>query len=151
MQELRIIIAGGRDFDDWNLLKNVINNYLKVTNPSYKAPVIISGCAKGADKLGEHFAEYFDFDLKRFPANWEKYGKSAGMIRNTEMAKYAMADESHGVLFAFWNGRSKGTKHMIDIADRFGLEVHVIRYDEKRYEIPGAHVRFDDNSGEEVD
>lgn len=57
-----------------------------------------------------------------FPANWDKHGKSAGHIRNAEMAKYADA------LVAFWDGKSKGTKGMIDYATRCNLRVKVVRY-----------------------
>lgn len=128
MKEVRIIIAGGRDYDDWNLLCNIIDNYLKDIYPMYKLPTIISGGCKGADELGERYAEYFGYELKRFPADWYKYGKAAGPIRNAEMAKYAVADGSYGVLFAFWDCKSKGTENMIETAEKYGLEVHIISY-----------------------
>ena len=64
------------------------------------------------------------------PANWEYYGKRAGMIRNGEMARYASEDpDNEGILIAFWDGKSRGTKGMINIAYRTGLEVVVIRID----------------------
>ena len=98
-----------------------------VDNPSQVK--FISGTAKGADILGEQFAYTYEYDVKRFPADWNTYGKSAGYRRNAEMAKYA--SEAYGVLFAFWDGQSKGTKHMIDLANKYGLEVHVVNYKEK--------------------
>ena len=64
--------------------------------------------------------------VKRFVPDWNTYGKSAGYRRNAEMAKYA--SEAYGVLFAFWDGQSRGTKHMIDLANKYGLEVHVVNY-----------------------
>lgn len=133
MKEIRIIVAGGRDFDDYDLLHTAVekhfrklmdDNILKV----YYQIEIISGCARGADRLGEIFADKHEFDVRRFPADWNKYGKRAGYIRNAEMAKYAVADGSYGVLFAFWDGKSRGTKNMIETAEKYGLEVNVIMY-----------------------
>ena len=62
------------------------------------------------------------------PANWDLYGKSAGFRRNIEMADYAIADNSRGILLAFWDGKSKGTKHMIDIANKYKMEVNIVYY-----------------------
>lgn len=133
MKELRIIVAGGRDFKDYNLLSNTIMQYLEdvddtgiVSNP--KQVKFISGTAKGADSLGEQFAYTWGYDVIRFPADWERFGKSAGYRRNAEMAIYASENGNDGVLIAFWDGRSRGTKHMIDLAVRYGLDVHVVNY-----------------------
>lgn len=114
----RIIIAGGRDFNDYQMLLNNIRPLL-----DYDQTIeIVSGCAPGADKLGEKFADFFELPISKFPANWSKHGKAAGPIRNLEMAKYA--DE----LIAFWDGKSKGTKNMIDTATKQGLKINVIIY-----------------------
>jgi hypothetical protein len=142
---MRIIIAGGRDFDNYELL---VNNAVSIvarlagqntekkftsTGFEYIVPVdkiyeIVSGCAKGADQLGEKFAKAFKFQLKQFPADWDKFGKSAGYKRNEQMALYAKEDPNFGVLIAFWDGKSKGTKHMIDLAYKHGLKVFVVNY-----------------------
>jgi hypothetical protein len=82
---------------------------------------IVCGEARGADKLGRQFAEKHNYTVVSFPANWDKYGKAAGHIRNTEMRDYS----TH--LVAFWDGKSRGTKHMIDIALKARLIVRVIR------------------------
>lgn len=133
MRELRIIVAGSRGFEDYQLLSNILMNYLSemddkdvVDNPNQVK--FISGTARGADTLGEQFAYTYEYDVKRFVPDWDTYGKSAGYRRNAEMAKYA--SEAYGVLFAFWDGKSKGTKHMIDLAKKYGLEVHVVNYKE---------------------
>ena len=83
---------------------------------------IVSGTAAGADTLGERYAQEKGYEVKKFPAQWDLYGKSAGYKRNQQMAEYADG------LIAFWDGKSKGTKHMIDIANKMGLKVRVIRY-----------------------
>ena len=131
VRELRIIVAGSREFNDYDLLRDTLMQYLDfmddkdvVDNPSQVK--FISGTAKGADVLGEQFAYTYEYDVIRFPPDWDTYGKSAGYRRNAEMAKYA--SEAYGVLFAFWDGKSKGTKHMIDLAKRYGLEVHVVKF-----------------------
>ena len=127
MDELRVIIAGGRDFDDYDLLKKyVIKIITKKTLTPYSTK-IISGCARGADKLGEKFAKEMSLDIISFPADWEKFGKSAGYRRNVEMAKFA-SEKGKGILIAFWDGKSKGTNHMINIANQHNLEIYVVSY-----------------------
>jgi hypothetical protein len=114
---MKVIIAGGRDFSDYEKLKNYCDEIL-----SNKSDVeIVSGVAKGADLLGEKYAEENNYSLKQFPADW-KLGRGAGHIRNTQMANYA------DTLIAFWDGKSKGTKHMIETAREKGLSVNVCRY-----------------------
>ena len=117
----KIIIAGGRDFMDYNLLKKKADKILQEKKVTHKI-VIISGCARGADTLGLRYASENAFDVEEYPANWDKYGKKAGYMRNVEMAENADA------LIAFWDGKSKGTKHMIDIATERNLPTRVIRY-----------------------
>ncbi len=115
---MKVIIAGGRGFSDFQLLyakcEEILANKTDVE--------IVSGTAKGADKMGEHYAKLKGFTVKQFPAEWDKYGKSAGYIRNKDMADYA------DILISFWDGESKGTKHMIDLATERNLSIHIINY-----------------------
>ena len=105
----RVIVAGTREFDNYSLLRMKLTDYLlPIPNEEIE---IISGTARGADKLGEQYASDYNLKCIKFPADWNTYGKSAGYRRNAEMAKYA--SQEHGVLFAFWDGKSKGTGHMI--------------------------------------
>lgn len=85
---------------------------------------IVSGHAPGADMLGEKFAKAFGYPLKIFPADWEKYGRAAGPIRNEQMARYT-AEADRGMLIAFPVGESRGTRNMIKLAKQYGLEVVV--------------------------
>lgn len=82
---------------------------------------VVSGCARGVDRLGEQWAQMRSIPIKRFPANWDRDGRSAGPIRNRQMANYAEA------LVAIWDGESKGTKNMIEEAERRGLVVFVLQ------------------------
>lgn len=115
---MKLIIAGTRTFTDYQLLCTECKKILDQVKFE-----VVSGCAKGADLLGERFAKDHELFIHRFPAEWEKHGKRAGFIRNEDMAKFANA------LLAFWDGNSKGTKHMIDLAKKNKLYVKVIRYD----------------------
>jgi len=79
----------------------------------------LSGAARGADTLGEEWAVMCGIPIEKYPADWNAHGKSAGYKRNTVMAEHAEA------LIALWDGKSRGTAHMIEIAKRHGLRVHV--------------------------
>ena len=115
---IKVIIAGGRNFDDFNKLCQVCDEFLQGQNNIE----IVSGAYKGADLLGERYAAERNYQIKQFPADWRRYGKSAGLKRNTEMAAYA------DILIAFWDGKSKGTKNMIDLATQAGLKVKVFYF-----------------------
>lgn len=131
MKELRVIVAGSRDFDDFQMLMSscagILSNILTENN-DLEDVRFISGTARGTDRLGEQYAQIAGYEISRFPADWDGLGKRAGYVRNAEMAEYAIADGSYGVLIVFWDGKSKGTKHMIDLAQRKGLEVHIVRF-----------------------
>jgi len=121
----RIIIAGSRGFTDYKYLEYVLDCYFNkyVSNKSEVA--IISGTANGADRLGELYAESHGIEVIRCPAEWNKYGRAAGYKRNEEMAILSMSEGYTGVLFAFWDGVSKGTKHMIDLAEKYGVYYYI--------------------------
>jgi len=116
---MKVIIAGGRDFDDYLLLHKVCHNMLRRQHRDIQ---IVSGTAKGADQLGEKYAYMNGYPVKKFPADWDEHGNSAGYIRNKQMADYADA------LIAFWDGKSNGTKYMIDLAKKMKLKVKIVNY-----------------------
>mgnify|MGYP003528564085 FL=1 len=119
--EFRVIIAGGRDFSDYELLKRKVLIYTNEVNKD-NLIVVVSGKAKGADSFGEKLAKEIGWKVLEYPADWDSNGKSAGYIRNIEMAKNADA------LIAFWDKKSRGTKHMIDAAEKNNLLVRVVNY-----------------------
>lgn len=116
---MHIIVAGCRDFNDYSVVENEMMNYIGKFIGKIEIE-IISGGAKGADALGERFAKEYNLSLKVVPADWKTYGRSAGPRRNELMARMA------GTLIAFWDGKSRGTKNMIDTAKKLGLRVKVI-------------------------
>ena len=113
-----IIIAGSRTFDDYQRLARAMDHLTQ----NLDGVEVVSGCARGADQLGERWAKERGHSVKRFPADWTRYGKRAGFVRNAEMAGYA----THAVLF--WDGRSKGTGHMLELAKKYNLKVRVIHF-----------------------
>jgi len=117
---MKVIVAGGRNFQDYALLEATLLHLFSNTSPDEIE--IVSGGAKGADALGEQFAKIRQMLIQRFPADWRTHGKKAGFIRNMQMAEAAEC------LVAFWNGSSPGTRSMIQIARSKGLRVRVIRY-----------------------
>ena len=121
MNEYKVIIAGGRHFDNYDLLKERCDYYLQNKMKEGRV-VVVSGHATGADALGERYAQERGLMCDAHPADWNKHGRAAGPIRNAEMAEEADA------LIAFWDGVSIGTKNMIDTAKSKGLKVAVVKY-----------------------
>ncbi|MCP6682939.1 DUF2493 domain-containing protein [Bacillus nakamurai] len=117
---IKVVVAGGRDFNDYDLLRCKLDSALR--NRQNEKIVIVSGKARGADSLGERYARERGYEISEHPADWDKFGKAAGYIRNKEMAEEADA------LMAFWDGKSRGTKHMIDLAKKNGLKIAIVYY-----------------------
>lgn len=117
---MKTIIAGGRDFNDYQALCD------KLTLHKYSITEVVCGGARGADALGKRWAEENNIPVKMFPARWNLHGRSAGMVRNVEMAEYS--DQ----LIAFWDGQSPGTRHMIGTATALHLDVSIHRYGENK-------------------
>ena len=115
----KVIIAGGRDFSDYEFLKLTMDHLLSNITSEIG---IVCGMAKGADLLGKRYANEKGYKVFCFPADWSSFGKSAGFVRNEEMAQNADA------LVAFWNGKSRGTQHMIKTAERYKLKIRVKNY-----------------------
>lgn len=118
----RIIICGSRDFCDKELCFKALDEILE----EFYNPEIVSGHAKGADTFGEEYAKTHSLKVTIFKPDWKKYGRGAGPIRNGEMLKYAM--EGTPVIIAFWDGKSKGTKNMIDQARKVNAKVYIVTY-----------------------
>ena len=122
MDNFKVIIAGSRGFSNYKLLREQCNKFLREKRKTNNI-IIVSGHARGADTLGEKYAQDEGFALEIYPAQWKKLGKQAGYRRNEQMAEVADA------LIAFWDGCSKGTKHMIDIMNEKNLLVRVVEYE----------------------
>lgn len=122
MENFKVIIAGSRGFSNYKLLREQCNKFLRDKRKTSNI-IVVSGHARGADTLGEKYAQDEGFTLEIYLAQWKKFGKRAGYRRNEQMAEVADA------LIAFWDGSSKGTKHMIDIMNEKNLLVRVVEYE----------------------
>ena len=124
---MKLIIAGSRSFTSYELLKFEVKKFIIEQNN--RPALIISGTARGADKLGERFATEYGIPIDRWPAKWEELGIRAGLIRNEEMAQIA----THCIVF--WDGKSRGTKNMIDVAIKYNLTVKIVHFENPIHEI----------------
>lgn len=115
---MRIIIAGSRTVSETD-----VRRALQRCAWAGFASAVVSGTARGADQYGENWAEENQIEIHRFPAEWEKYGKRAGPVRNKVMSENAEG------LIAVWDGESRGTHSMIDLATKRGLRIAVLRTD----------------------
>ena len=118
----KVIICGSRDFDNYELLKTKCDNILKNKKESGEDIIIVSGCARGADSLFFFFAKENGYEVLKFPANWNKYGKKAGYLRNEQMAEEANAC----IAFLRSDKECKGTKNMISLARKKKLLIREI-------------------------
>lgn len=117
---MKLIIAGSRTFNDYALLTKSVAEFLCELNDPF--PTIVSGTASGADKLGEKYAKERGLNLICMPADWNTHGKSAGYKRNEAMALIS------GACIVFWDGTSRGTQHMINLANEYYLKLKIIKY-----------------------
>ena len=112
---MRTIIAGSRDIQDQRRVFEILDDLdIEITE-------VVCGCARGIDTFGNLWAKKNGYPVKHFPADWDKHGKSAGYIRNSEMADYAEA-------CVVIHRDTKGSRHMLDLARRKGLVVVEIPY-----------------------
>jgi len=118
---MKLVVAGSRDFDNRTLMFDELDDIID----KYNITEIISGGAKGADFLGEEYAKETNINLTIMPAEWSVYGKRAGHKRNIQMLEYT------DIVIAFWDGVSRGTKHMIQETRKSRKVLIVINYNEE--------------------
>ena len=114
---MKVIVAGSRFFDNYEVVvRSIMVSGFHMTE-------LVCGMCRGPDLIAASWAYREGIKVTPFPADWDKYGKAAGPIRNQQMADYADA------LVAIWDGKSRGTRSMIDRAKKKGLLVYVYRTD----------------------
>lgn len=114
---MKIAIVGGRNFTDYDLL---FDSMLLVAFEDIEE--IISGGARGADSLGEQYASYYAYPIRKFLPDWDKYGKSAGFIRNQTIV------DACDIVVAFWDGKSRGTADTIEKAKKAKKPTFIVYY-----------------------
>lgn len=129
MKYTYVLVCGSREFRDIDYLDRKLDRLLKHLNP-----IIVQGGATGADQLAIGYCLRKYVPHLTFPAAWRfnrpGYDKTAGLKRNTQMAKFVVARK--GYCIAFWDGRSGGTKDMIDKAEKHGIETRVLLYKKRK-------------------
>jgi hypothetical protein len=115
---MKLIIAGSRSIQDYNITRKAFDKLIR-ENPSIFITEIVSGMARGPDSHALAIAKENNIPVKKFPADWNLYGKRAGYVRNAEMANYADG------LLAVYDGHSKGTKMMIELMNKITKSVFV--------------------------
>ena len=116
---MKLAVVGSRSFNDYDLLSFVLDEYYELSGNNL---ILVSGGALGADSLAERYSIEWSLPICIFKPDWTRFGKSAGYIRNKDIVNFA--DE----VVAFWDGKSKGTKHTIDLAERQNKTLVVIEY-----------------------
>lgn len=114
---MKVLVCGSRDWDDAGAVRERLS-LIPYVHPD--VPIIMHGDARGADHSADVAARHLRMPVKRFPADWKKHGKRAGILRNL-----AMLDENPDLVIAFQRNGSKGTQHTIDEARRRGIPVEV--------------------------
>lgn len=121
-----LLIAGSRTFNDYNKLCEVADNLL--VNQQGKHIIIVSGGAKGADSLAERYADERGYIKHIMPADWNRYGKSAGYRRNEDMHRYIAVPSVKRGCLCFWDGESKGTAHNFELVKKYDNPLRVYNY-----------------------
>jgi predicted Rossmann fold nucleotide-binding protein DprA/Smf involved in DNA uptake len=107
---MKLAIVGSRNFNNYEQLKAIVWEFFKIRKGNIPQDIIISGGAKGADYLAKKYTEEYKIKYKEFPANWTKYGKAAGPIRNKQIV------DACDVVLAFLEENSKGTANTVKLA-----------------------------------
>jgi hypothetical protein len=118
----KVIIAGTRTFGQKNWHRTLLREKMDFLTKNFFDVCVVTGAGKGADHWGEEWAHSKYYTVVRFHPDWDKHGKKAGPIRNREMAEYAE------YCVCFWDGKSKGTKNMIELAREYGLKLRIVLY-----------------------
>lgn len=118
--DIKLAIVGSRTFNDYATFNYVVNKICKENG--YNIVEIISGGAKGADSFAEQYADMHKISKIVFRADWKKFGKRAGFIRNVDIIKEC----THCI--AFWDGDSHGTKHDIELCIEQKKDIYVYNF-----------------------
>jgi hypothetical protein len=113
--EFRILVCGGREYNDWGRVRKTLDAALEGARAAGKVVVIIHGNARGADLLADQYAREKSLGVIPFPADWDTHGKRAGFIRNKQMLDEG---KPHAVI-AFPGGI--GTRMMVGLAKRYNI------------------------------
>lgn len=118
MKTIRLTIGGCRTFDNYEIFSKFVGECIESIN-HHDRIIILSGHCKGTDLMAEKYAAEKEYEIEIYPADWKKYGRSAGPKRNREMV------EKSDVVVAFWDSNSRGTKSLIEYANKKNVTVFI--------------------------
>lgn len=118
---MKVALVGSRTFSNYEMMCAFIERSLSDTEFS-SIETVVSGGARGADTLAEQYARENGLELIVFPAEWERYGRKAGPLRNVKIIQEC------DLCFAFWDGQSRGTKHDIDLCKKMGKKCYICMF-----------------------
>lgn len=127
-EERRLLVCGSRTITDKNWIYSQIEVYWYENLACYSDPIMIEGAAREIDLIAKAYAVENDWEIEEYPADWDKHGRSAGYIRNDIMVK--KADE----VLILWDGKSKGTKHSINLCKKYNKPHKIVLYKEVKNE-----------------
>lgn len=129
-----LLVAGSRNYNNFREMKEILDKCLEYHRMQGHEIVIISGGARGADSLAEKYASINNYKTIIIPADWQKYGRGAGYVRNEQMhKKIAIPKENHRGCICFWDGESLGTKHNFKLAYKYGTQLRVYDYVKRKF------------------
>lgn len=114
----RVVVAGSRNYNNYQEAKAYIDFCVQRLEKQHTL-IFVSGGCRGADSLGERYANENGWAVERYLADWKRYGKCAGPIRNRQMA------EVSDYVICFWDGQSRGAKSMIDFSIQLGKPIKI--------------------------
>ena len=126
-ERVKVVVAGSRDFNDYTMLEKILNAELAPIIMRGALPVIVSGGARGADRLAELYARKHGLKFNEHEAKWHQHGVQAGYIRNEAMVK--IADRA----VIFWDEKSRGSAHTIRLCVEKGIPMMVIYYESGKF------------------
>ena len=121
-----LLIAGSRTYSNYAEFSRITDRMLSLVQDKYEI-LIIEGEASGADSMARRYAQEHKYRLAPFPADWDTYGRSAGYLRNEQMADELTLYSKSAALY-FWDGESRGTKHCIGEIKKRGIPYKVFNF-----------------------
>jgi len=121
---VNIAVIGSRNFDDYEFVENIVSAVIAdlAEQTNSDKITIVSGGAKGTDLLAERFAKQHSFPMLIFRPDYKSFGKAAPIRRNREILEHS------DMVIAFWDGASKGTRYMIEQAEKLHITTKVISF-----------------------
>lgn len=117
---MKLLVCGSRSIENDHWVFNKIDDYILELEFNRKDVTIIEGAARGVDLSAKRWAQTHGLEILEYPAEWDKYGRSAGYIRNDIMVREC------DYCLILWDGESKGTRHDIDLCKKYHKNYNVV-------------------------